>query len=68
MVANLYVLENTEGNYSLLWHKQPNYDITAILQIWVNAYVNPAELGTKQSRIPYLSISLFEGTSVSTHF
>ena len=27
-------------------------DITAILQIWVNAYVNP-ELGTNQSRIPW---------------
>ena len=34
---NLYVLQSTEGNKSFLWHKQLNYDITAILQIWVNA-------------------------------
>ena len=48
MVAKLYVLQNTEGNKSFLWHKQPNYDITSVLQnwIWVNTYVNPAELGT----------------------
>ena len=55
MVANLYMLQNTEGNKSFLWHKQLNYDITAILQIWVNTYVNPAEIGTNQSRIPCLS-------------
>ena len=35
--------------------KQLNYDITAIPQIWVNTYVNPAELGTNQSRISCLS-------------
>ena len=29
MVANLYVLQNTEGNKSFLCHKQLNYDITA---------------------------------------
>ena len=45
MVAKLYVLQNTEGNKSFLWQKQLNYDITAILQIWVNTYVNPAKLG-----------------------
>ena len=49
MVANLYMLQNTEGNKSFLWHKQLNYDITAILQIWVNTYVNPAEIGTNQA-------------------
>ena len=42
---------------SFLWHKRLNYDITAILQIWVNTYVNPADLGTNQSRIPCLSCS-----------
>ena len=38
MVANTYVLQNTEGNknYSNLWQNQLNYGITAILQIWVN--------------------------------
>ena len=47
MVANLKkVLQNTESNKSFLFHKQLNYNITAILQIWVNTYVNPAELGT----------------------
>ena len=53
MVANLYVLQDTEGtgNKSFLWHKQLNYDITAILQIWVSTYENPAELATNQSRI-----------------
>ena len=40
---------------SFLWHKQLNYDITAILQIWANTYVNPAELGTNQSRFPWLT-------------
>ena len=25
------------------------------LQIWVNTYVNPAELGANQSRVPFLS-------------
>ena len=46
MIANLYVLQiPAEGNKSFLWHKQLNYDITAILQIWVSTYVNPAELG-----------------------
>ena len=53
MVANLYLLQNTEGNKEFLWHKQLNCDITAILQIWVNTYVNPAELGTNQSRKCY---------------
>ena len=38
-----------------LWHKQLNYDITTILQIWVNTYVNPEALGINQSRIPCLS-------------
>ena len=42
---------------SFLWHKRLNYDITAILQIWVNTYVNPAELGTNHSRTPCLSCS-----------
>ena len=51
MVANLYVLQNTEGNKNFLWHKQLNYDITASEQ-----HVNPAEIGTNQSRIPCLSI------------
>ena len=55
MIANLYLLQNTEGNKSFLWHKQPNYNITTILQIWVNTYVNPAELGTNQSRIQCFS-------------
>ena len=57
MVANFYVRRNTEGNKSFLGHKQLKYDITAILQIseiWLNTYVNPAELGTNQSRIPCL--------------
>ena len=49
MVANLNVLQNTEGNKSFLWHTQLNYDITANLQICVNTYVNLAELGTNQS-------------------
>ena len=40
----LYVIQNREGNKSFLWHKQLNYEITAILQIWVNTYINPAEL------------------------
>ena len=44
MVANVYVIQNREGSKSFLWHKQLNYDTTAILQIWVNTYVNPAEL------------------------
>ena len=26
MVANLYMLQNTEGNKGFLWHKQLNYD------------------------------------------
>ena len=56
MVANVYVLQNTEGDKSFFWHKQLNYDITAILQTWVNTCVNPAELGTYQSRIPYLVV------------
>ena len=55
MVANLYLIQNTEGDKSFLWKKQLNYDITAILQIWMKTYVNPAELGTNQSRIPCLS-------------
>ena len=46
---------NTEGHKSFRWHKQLNYDITAILQTWVNTYVNPAELGTNQRGIPCLS-------------
>ena len=29
--------------------------MTTILQIWLNTYVHPAELGTNQSRIPCLS-------------
>ena len=52
MVAKPYVIQNTEGNKSFLWDKQLNYDTTAILQIRVNTYVNPAELQTNQSRIP----------------
>ena len=55
MVANLYVRQNTEDNKSFLWHKQLNYDITAILQIWANTYVNPAEQETNQGRLPCLS-------------
>ena len=55
MIANLYLLQNTEGNKSFLWHKQLNYNINTILLIWVNTYVNPAELGTNQSRIHCLS-------------
>ena len=55
MLTNLCELENTEGNNSFLWHRQLNYDITAILQIRLNTYINPAELGTNQSRIPSLS-------------
>ena len=57
MVANLYMLQNTEGNKSFLWHKQLNYNITEILQTWVNIYLhlNPAGLETNQSRIPCLS-------------
>ena len=46
IVANLYVIENTEDNKSFLCHKQINYDITAVLQIRVNTCVNPAELET----------------------
>ena len=49
MGANLYVLQNTEGNKSFLWHKQLNYDKC------MNTYVNPAEIGTNQSRIPCFS-------------
>ena len=52
MVANLYPLQNRVGHKSFFWHKQLNFDITAILQIWVNTYVNPAELGTNQRGIP----------------
>ena len=55
MVANSYMIQNTEDNKSFLWHKQLNYNITAILQITVNTYVNPAELGANQSRILHLS-------------
>ena len=55
MVANLCTLQNTEGHKSSLGHKQLNYDITAILQTWVNTYVNPAELGTNRRGIPCLS-------------
>ena len=44
MVGYLYVIQNREGNKSFLWHKQLNFDITAILQMWVNTCVNPAEL------------------------
>ena len=47
----LNVIQNTEGNKSFIRHKQFNYDINAILQIWVN----PAELGTNQSRTSCLS-------------
>ena len=50
MVANLYVIQNTEDNKSFLCYKQLNYDITAILQIRINAYLNPAELGTIAGR------------------
>ena len=36
-VANLYVLQNAEGNKSFLWHKQLSYNTTAIYRlIWVN--------------------------------
>ena len=52
MVAKSCVIQITESSKSFLWHKQLNYDITAILQIRVNTYVNPAELRTNQSRIP----------------
>ena len=50
MVADLYVIQHTEDNQSFLCYKQLNYDITAILQIRINAYVNPAELGTIAGR------------------
>ena len=50
MVANLYVIQNAEDNKSFLCHKQLNYDITAVLQIRVNTYVNPAELETTEGR------------------
>ena len=51
MAANLYVTHNTEDNKSYLWYKQLKYDITTILQTWVNNYVNPVELGTNQKKI-----------------
>ena len=58
MVANSYGIQNTEDNKSFLWHKQLNYNITAVLQITVNTYANPAELlGANQSRILHLSCS-----------
>ena len=55
MVANLCVTKVQRVIRVNLWHKQLNYDITAILQICMNTYVNPAELGTNQSRILSLS-------------
>ena len=42
------MIQNRVGSKSFLWHKQLNYDITAILQIWINTYVNPAELGKQK--------------------
>lgn len=48
VAANLYVIRNTEDNKSFLCHTQLNYDITAVLQIRVNTYVNPAELETTE--------------------
>ena len=50
---------------SFLWPKQLNYDITAILHIWLNTQVNPVELGTNQSRIPW---DLVVGRNQSTCF
>lgn len=36
MVANSYVIQNTEDNKSVLWHKQLNYDIIAFSQTKAN--------------------------------
>ena len=36
MVANLYVIQNRVDNTSFPRHKQLNYDIAAILQVWIN--------------------------------
>ena len=42
MVANLYLLQNTEGNKSFLWHKQLNYDITALSFTDMGEHLLPA--------------------------
>ena len=42
------MIQNRVGSESFLWPKQLNYDITAILRIWINTYVNPAELGKQK--------------------
>lgn len=51
VAAKLYVTQNTEDNKSFLWRKQLDCNITAIVQMWVNTYVNPAD----QNRILCLS-------------
>ena len=43
------MIQNTEDNKSFFWHQHKT------LQIWVNTYVNPAELGANQSTVPFLS-------------
>ena len=44
------MLQNTEGKNSFLWHRQHNYDINPILQIWVNAYLWKWDLIRAESR------------------
>ena len=60
------MIQNRVGSKSFLWHKQLNYDITAILQIRVNTYVNPAELGKQKVFLHVLELKVRTRFAYST--